>query len=122
MLLLRKIFFYSFLVIYLILCPLIIFYALGITFRPKTQTLLKTGLIHITTIPDGAKIYINRMIWKEKPPSSIRNLIPGEYWLQLSKRDYQTWSRLLPVVEEKATTLENIILIPKVWPSKALLS
>ncbi len=118
MLLLRKILFYVFLLIYVIFCPLIIFYALGITFKPKTQTIHKTGLIHLTTLPPEASVYINNRAWAEKTPTTIRNLIPGEYYVRLSKRHYRSWARLLPVLEEKATSLENILLIPKRWRSQ----
>lgn len=120
MLLLRKILFYLFFAIYLFLCPLIILYALGINFNPKTQTMKKTGVISISTIPAGATVYVDNELLPEKTPTVIRDLAPKNYFIRLTLDDYRSWENILSVEEEKAVTAENILLIPLQWRSQKL--
>ena len=118
--LLRRIFFCTFSVIYLIFCPLIILYALGITFKPQTKTIIKTGIIHINTAPSGASVYINNRKFSEKTPTTIRNLPPGDYSLKLALNNYQPWEKTISVAEEKNTNIDHVILIPTVWDTRTI--
>ena len=120
MLILRKILFYLFFLFYLLFCPFIILYALGIIFQPETKTIEKTGIIHISTVPPQATVYINNLRFPEKTPTIIRNLPPGQYGIKLFLRNHLAWEHTLPVQVEKATTAENILLIPKIWKSQTV--
>ena len=118
--LLRKMLLTLFILLYLVICPLVILSALGITFKPETQTLLKTGLIHLSSIPAEAAIYINSRQYQDKTPTIIRNLPPGYYSIKILLNNYKMWKKILPVQAEKATSVENILLIPVTWPSEPL--
>jgi len=120
MLLLRRILFFLFVGLYLILCPLVILHALGITFKPGTQSLRKTGLIYLSTIPSGANVYVNNSHFPEPTPTTIQNLPPGNCPVKISLDKYRSWKKILPVEKEKATSVENILLIPQQWDPQHL--
>ena len=121
MLILRRIIFILFSLAYLICCPLIILYALGINLNPHgTQNITKTGIIPLATQPSEATVYLDHLRYPQKTPTVIRNLVPGEYSLKLVLKGYQTWEKIVPVKAETATVLENILLIPQTWPTPIL--
>ena len=121
--LLRKILFYTFAVIYLILCPLIILYAFGFVFRPGTKDgVVQTGIIYVATAPSGATIYMNNTRFTKTAPAVIWELLPGNYSIKADLKDYLPWEETVPVEAEKATVLDNILLLPRDWESETLLT
>ncbi|MBI3602517.1 MAG: PEGA domain-containing protein [Candidatus Omnitrophica bacterium] len=118
--LLRKIFFYIFCALYLIICPLLILRMLGFVTNPPTHQLVKTGIIYASSNPPGADVFINNIKAHETTPTIIRDLMPDNYTVRLEFKDYQTWQNTVPVVERKATVLEDILLIPQQWSVKNL--
>lgn len=115
MILLRRVLFYIFLVIYLFVCPYIILRTLGVTFRPGKQTIERTGIIYITTIPSGADIYLNSRLFSEKTPTIIPNLRPAAYRVRAVLPGHRSWEKTLPVRIGKATVVENMLLLPNQW-------
>lgn len=118
----RKILFYLFATTYLILCPLIIFYALGYIWAPHVEEgLIKTGLIHLETLPAGASLSIGGRQSLEKTPATIRNLMAGTYEVKICLPEYQTWSRSITVEPGKAIAFDKILLTPKQFKIKTLI-
>ena len=117
---LRKIFFYLFLTIYIGFCPLVILYALGLRVNTNTKSIQKTGIISVSTIPPEADVTLNQRHFPKRTPTIIRNLPPGNYSLTLSLKNYLPWKKTLTVKEKKATTVENVLLIPQKWKSREL--
>ena len=120
MLVLRKIIFYIFTVIYLILCPLIVVRMLGFVINPLTHRLVKTGLIYVSTNPPSAIVYIDGKQAHQTTPTAIRDLTPGEHFIRIELNGYNDWERNIPIVAKKATVLANILLIPEKWPIKKI--
>ncbi len=118
MLWLRKIVFYIFSLIYLILCPLIVARMLGFVINPLTHRLEKTGLVYISTNPPDATVYIDGRLGHQKTPTAIRDLTPGKHFIRIELSGYNDWERNIPVVGKKATVLANTLLVPEVWPIK----
>lgn len=116
MLLLRKIFFYIFSLIYLIICPLIVARMLGFVFNPLTHRLEKTGLIYVSTNPPDATVYIDGRLAHQETPTVIRDLTPGNHFIRIELNGYNDWERAVPIVGKKATVLANTLLIPQEWP------
>ncbi len=113
MLLLRKILFYIFLLIYFTICPWLILYTLGYVIDFKSETgLVKTGAVSIATLPEGAEIYIRNQRQPKKTPAVFLNLHPGEYAVRVEKPGYQSWKNILHVASERAVVLEKIVLLP----------
>ena len=114
MIIFRKILFYLFLVLYLVLCPIIILYAFGYIFTPKVEEgFAKTGLIHIETLPANASISIASRHYAEKTPATIRNLLPGQYDVKILLPKYRPWTRKVTVEPGKAVNFEKVFLAPQ---------
>jgi len=120
---LRKILFYLFILVYIVLCPLTVLYALGYLFRPGVeQGIVKTGLVYLSTAPPGASVYIGKRRYNRKTPAILRDLLPGNYPIKLFLKDRELWEQIVPVEAEKATALEKILLLPKELKREELLS
>jgi hypothetical protein len=122
MLLLRKIVFYIFALVYLILCPLIVARMLGFVINPLTHHLVKTGLVYVSTNPPAAAVYIDGRLAHLVTPTVIRDLTPGKHFIRIELDGYNDWERNIPIVGRKATVLANILLIPQEWPIKRISS
>ena len=123
MILLRKILFYFFLVLYLVLCPMIILYAFGYIFAPKAEEgFVKTGLIHLGTLPEYASISIGNRRYVEKTPATIRNLLAGSYDVKVSLKGYRPWMRKVTVESGKAVHFDKVLLLPQPLKVRQLLS
>jgi hypothetical protein len=118
MLWLRKIIFYIFAIIYLILCPLIVARMLGFVINPLTHRLVKTGLVYVSTIPPDATVFIDGRLAHQTTPTVLRDLTPGQHFIRLELAGYNDWERNIPIVGKKATVLANTLLIPEKWPIK----
>jgi hypothetical protein len=123
MIIFRKVLFYLFFAIYLVLCPIIILYAFGYIFTPKVEEgFAKTGLIHIETLPSNASISIANRRYTEKTPASIRNLLPGPYDVKISLRGFRPWVRKVEVEPGNAVNFEKVLLVPQDLKTKTLIS
>ncbi len=117
----RKIIFYIFLSIYIVLCPLMIFYALGYIWTPKVEEkFVKTGLINIETLPAGASVQINGNPHTGKTPAIIRDLIEGSYNVRLSLPGYRPVEKRAEIVPGKAINFEKTLLLPLKIPIQKL--
>ncbi len=116
MLALRKIVFYIFAIVYLILCPLLVARMLGFVINPLTHRLEKTGLVYVSTNPPDATVYIDGRVSHQKTPTAIRDLAPGKHFIRIELIGYNDWERTVPVKGKKATVLANTLLIPEEWP------
>jgi hypothetical protein len=110
---LRRIAFYIFVVLYLVICPLTILYAFGYTVQPgASRRIVRTGLISITSTPPGADVYLGRRRFTQRTPATIRGLLPGSYDVRLALRGHRTWEATVSVEEERATVLDHALLLP----------
>ena len=123
MLLLRRVVFVIFFMLYLIVCPLTVLYALGYLVKPGPgHAFVKTGLIHVATLPIGATIVLDNQDLGTRTPSTLQNLLPGIHVLRLSLPGYEPWVRVVPVEAEQATVLAHVLLVPERPVTKELLA
>jgi hypothetical protein len=120
MLWLRKIVFYIFALIYLVICPLIVARMLGFVINPLTHHIVKTGLVYISTNPPDATVYVDGRLSHQKTPAVLRDLRPGKHFIRIEMDGYNDWERDVPIVGKKATVLANTLLIPQEWPIKKI--
>lgn len=122
MVILRRILFYIFLSAYLILCPLIVLYALGYIFTPKAEEgFAKTGLIHFETVPEGASLLIANKPSAEKTPATIRNLLAGQYDVKVVYPGFRPWECKVVIEPGKAIAFDKILLVPERLETKTLI-
>ncbi len=94
---------------------------MGYIFVPKTEEgFVKTGLVHIETLPEGASIILANKHIAEKTPTTIRDLMPGTYPIQISLKGYRPWTQNIPVRAGKAIALDKILLLPNELKFKEL--
>lgn len=117
---LRKILFYAFVLLYLIICPLIILRMLGFVPDPLSHQWVKTGIIYVSSNPPDAAVFLNGRRMPETTPTIIRDLTRGTYQLRMELPGYEPWENNVPVVDRKATSVENILLIPKQWDVRVI--
>jgi len=93
---------------------------LGFVINPQTHHFEKTGLIYISTIPSDATVYIDGRLAHQKTPAVLRDLTPGEHFIRIELEDYNDWEENVPIIARKATVLANTLMIPEIWPIKAI--
>jgi hypothetical protein len=113
----RRIVFVLFAGAYLIVCPLTILYALGYAVRPGTGGgWVKTGLISIRSLPEGATLYLEGRRFARRTPAVVNELRPGPYRVKVALRGYAPWQRTVRVQAQRASTFDHILLLPNIFP------
>ena len=123
MLIFRKIIFYIFALIYLVVCPIIILYAFGYIMKPNiSEPMLETGTVYLSSTPPGASIYIDKELSPNTTPALFEKLIPKKYKIALFLEKHNVWTDTLTIKSMEAITLDKIILIPKEWKRQLISS
>jgi hypothetical protein len=106
-------------IIFLILSPLVAYYASGYRFDEKFEV-MKTGGIYVVLEGKGFSIYLNDI---EQEVSSIfrrdffiQNLSPGVYSLRVGKVGFQEWNKKIIVTQEKVAGVRPFNLPEKIEP------
>ena len=102
---------------FLVISPVIIFYAEGYRFDFKKMILTETGGIYVRSFPSADQITVDSKI-TEKPglfsnSIFVQSLIPEEHTVLVKKENYYDYYKNIPVVKKEVTKLENILLIKK---------
>ncbi|MCX6730099.1 MAG: PEGA domain-containing protein [Candidatus Portnoybacteria bacterium] len=107
----RRIIFYLFVMIFIVVVPMIIFYALGYNFDFEKKTIVATGGIYLKSDPSRAEIYINDKL-KTTTNKLIKRLSPKIYNVKITKENFHPWEKNLIVQPNLVTKANNIILLP----------
>ena len=99
---------------FFIIAPLLVFYSMGYRFDFKKIKITETGGIYVRTFPAADQIIIDGGI-KEKPgifsnSIFVQSLLPDMHSVLVEKNGYYEYSKVIPVIEEQVTKLENILL------------
>ena len=92
-----------------VLTVLVIFFARGYHFSRKTGKIEKTGLLVLTSNPNGASIFINGHL-TDATNTTIK-LAPEIYQVKIEKEGYIPWEKKL-VVAEGLVTAADVALFP----------
>lgn len=125
----RRILYITFILIFCISTPLVIFYALGYKIGTGFNV-QKTGALILDSNPSGAKVYLNGKLQQKliskilsnqedyfTTPIKIKNLLPGEYDVRLELEGNWTWEKKLKVNPGQSTFAETINLFKKDLPA-----
>jgi dipeptidyl aminopeptidase/acylaminoacyl peptidase len=104
----RLIIFAASLTIVFIVAAILVTFGRGYRLNLDERKISGTGILSITSIPDGATIYIND---EEKggTDTSVQNLEPGKYEIRLVKEGYSSWEKEIEIVKEKITPIEALL-------------
>lgn len=108
----RKAFLYITIILFLLIAPTIIAYALGYSFDWQTKKPVLTGGFYLKSVPKKTNIYINDK-FEQETPAFIKRLVPKYYQIRIEKEGYYPWGKNLKVESKIVTEVKNIILIPK---------
>lgn len=114
----RKILFYLITALFFVIAVSAIFYSNGWRFDPETFSINKLGGIYFEKIPDGATLTVEKA-GVEFNPNFLRsgllasNLFPKNYFAKVSRENYQTWTKEIPVYPSLVTEIPPVILLPE---------
>jgi len=107
----RKAVYITFVIIFFITAPIIVLYTSGYRYNLSKGRIQKTGILIISSIPKKADIYLNsKKVENKSTPAEIKNVLPGDYEIILSKDGYHNWQKKLPVYENFTTFAEKVNL------------
>src|SRR3989338_5655420 len=113
----RRILFYLFLAGFLLIAPVIIFYAIGRVPDLTTFSFIKTGGIFVKSKTTGLNVFLNNEFYKETSFFSggalLTNVKTGRYILKIEKNDHKPWYKSVDVFPEQVTELRNILILPE---------
>jgi len=134
----RRIFFWSLAVIFVIATFVISLYATGYRFNLSwplkfNRILEKTGALFLNSEPKGADVALTGHSGKElksktgllgkkiyQTPIKIKNLLPGEYFLEVTKDGYWPYKKTVNVFPGSAAYVEDITLFRQDTPLKVM--
>jgi len=115
----RSIFFWTLVALFLITAPLVVLYARGYRFDTNRGVFVHSGTITIKTNPQVINVKINDDIRPSKNLNRINNsynltgLIPGDYNIEISSPEFQTWRKKTDIHSGLATEFWNVVLVRK---------
>ena len=118
----RRILYIIFILLFFILAPAISFYAAGYEFDFNSGKVQRTGILIIESEPKGASIDLGdkkKYNWfydffykdeKMTTPNKLRNLLPDEYEITLSKEGYYDYRRKVEINPGQTVILDDPLL------------
>jgi hypothetical protein len=125
----RRLLFYSFILLFLIIAPFALLYATGRTINWSRFEIQKTGSMIIESEPGSAQIFLNnkrptlffnQIIKRNTIPQTntkLTNLAPGNYLLRLELAGYLPWEKKTTVRANEVTHVGPIRLFKQTKPA-----
>lgn len=108
----RRLIFYGFCLLFMIITPCILLYAQGYSFDWQKKTLIQTGALYIKSQPQNAIVSVDDEIVK-KTPCLIKHLKPNQYEVTVKLNGYYPWQKTLKVDSNLVTEAREIFLTPQ---------
>ncbi|OGL64004.1 hypothetical protein A2839_03990 [Candidatus Uhrbacteria bacterium RIFCSPHIGHO2_01_FULL_47_10] len=116
----RTILFGAFAIGFLISAPLVVLYTAGYRYQFGSMSVVKAGVVSVTSIPKGANVTLNGILTEKKTPAVIDNVFPGKVEVLIEKQGYTSWKKTLPVVSGQSTFVSNALLFLEGTPLQAI--
>lgn len=86
-----------------------IFYAKGYRITPEKgrASLKETGLLVMTSVPNGASVYVDNEL--TTATNNTINLYPGEYDVKISKEGYFPWKKKITIKKETVSRADALL-------------
>src|SRR3989339_292510 len=102
----RRVLYLIFIAIFLVVAPLMMFYAWGLRYNFDKGRIEKTGVFYIKSYPKNAGIYLNGKLQKRQTPSQINRLLANNYSVKVEKDGNFSKFKVSPD-ESKLALLQN---------------
>ncbi|KPJ85883.1 hypothetical protein AMJ57_01360 [Parcubacteria bacterium SG8_24] len=112
----RKIIALTFIAVFAVTAPAVVLLTSGYRFNIGKNRLERTGTLYISTEPAGAVVSIDGNIQTERTPASLVQLLPEEYFVELTRPGYLPWSKRLAVESGRTTFVKDQRLLRDVLP------
>lgn len=98
-------------IIFVLVAAYAVMYATGYRVDFGDWSIHKTGVLAITTKPNGATVYINDKKYSRTTPITMRNMLPGDYSIKLSLEGYRPFAKTIKIVSREVTEEHNLDLV-----------
>lgn len=108
-----------FIVVFMMVAPVIVFFAKGYRFNLEDGIFVYSGSITIKSWPRNVDIYLNGEKQTDKNYNvindayTINGIKPGSYTLSCEKEGYTNWEKKIDVHSGISTEFWNVVLFPK---------
>lgn len=107
---LQPILFFTFVAAFLITAPLVVLYTAGFRYEFGNNTIVKTGVLSVSTIPKGALLSVDGKDVSTKTPVVVDTILPGTHLLTIQKEGFFPWKKELEVFSQSTTFADNVVL------------
>ncbi len=106
----------TFIGLFLLLTPIILFYTVGYRYDWKNGLLKETGAISIEVSPATTTIYINNQKINDQSPVRLSTVSPNRYTVRLALPGYYDWTKEISVRNQQTVYLKDIHLLRQSEP------
>lgn len=118
----RTLFFWSLIIAFMIIAPLVVMYARGFRFDIKKGVLVHSGTITIKSNPQNFNASVNGKLNDSKSLNrinasyNITGLMPNDYDLSIGADGFQSWTKKAEVHSGLASEFWNVLLVRNDYP------
>lgn len=98
-------------VTFVIVATIGVLYATGYRINFESFQVQKTGVLGVTTRPSGATVIVSGKSYPKRTPFALRNLLPGEYMVEVTLPGYRPYQEKVVIKEGQATELTAVDLV-----------
>ena len=109
----RRLLYLFFMILFFIIAPFIVLYALGYRYDFKKRVLEQTGVLYLETKPKGVSVYLNNVLQKNVSPLRFSDLLANDYEVRVTKDGYNTWQKTVTIFPHQTTFVYDINLFKK---------
>lgn len=94
-----------------------IYLSKGYSFSPTERRLVGTGIISVTSVPDGASVYIDGHL-STATNATLSQLMPKTYSIKLVKEGFINWEKKIEVKEGVVSEIKATLFpaLPTIYP------
>jgi hypothetical protein len=74
------------------------------------MSVTRTGVLSVTSNPRNAQIYLDGQYTGVNSPDVLKQVMPGEYFVELKKDGFKPWSGTIDINSGEATKLQDVLM------------
>ncbi|MFH1610755.1 MAG: PEGA domain-containing protein [Patescibacteria group bacterium] len=113
----RRILYIFFFIVFFITAPLVIMWAQGYKFDWNNRSWQKTGVLFLEVKPKNSDVYLNNKFYGQETSVRIKNLLPNEYEVKVTKEGYIPWIKKLNIYPSITTFAQYVRLFKQDLPT-----